>query len=236
MLKRLANSLVVASSLFLTACSGPMSTLDPAGPSARMVSGLWWGMFVVGTLVLVGVVWLWWHAMQRDGQSTADEQLQEKQNRWVIWGGIALPTAAITVLLAFGIPAGHRMLPWPADNVMEIHVEARQWYWQVHYPEHDIELLNEIYIPVNTPIDFHLTSHDVIHSFWVPRLGGKLDMIPGRTNVLRLEADAPGTYQGQCAEFCGRAHAFMKFEVIALSAEDFAAWQQEHAEEPKDER
>ena len=89
---------------------------------------------------------------------------------------------------------------------------------------HDIELTDEIHIPVDTPIDIHVTSADVIHGFWVPRLGGKIDAIPGHTNIVRLQADEVGEFGGQCAEYCGLSHAKMHFKVIAHSAEKFDAW------------
>ncbi|RUO34245.1 cytochrome c oxidase subunit II [Aliidiomarina sanyensis] len=224
LLLRLAKFSPLASVLLLTGCSGPFSMLDPAGPSAQMVVWLWWGMFWFSVVVMALLCWGWWVAMQRDGRDVPQEQAQRKLHRWVWLGGIGLPVLAITLLLAFGIPFGHRMLPHPDENVVRIDVEANQWFWRVTYPDHNIELIDTIVIPVSTPIDFRLSSTDVIHSFWVPRLGGKLDAIPGRTNVLRLQADEIDTYRGLCAEYCGTAHAFMKFEVSAVSEEDFAEW------------
>lgn len=223
--KRLAEVLTIAMLLLLSGCSGPLSTLEPAGPHAQGIAWLWWGMFWFSCVVMVGMIWLWWRAMRRDGTATESDKLQKKQNSWVIWGGIALPTGAITLLLAFGIPIGHKMLALDGDDVLTIEIEARQWYWQVHYPDLDLTLIDEIHIPVDTPVNFHIRSEDVIHSFWVPRLGGKVDAIPGRTNRLRLQASEPGSYQGQCAEYCGVAHTYMDFIVHAHSAEDYAEWQ-----------
>ncbi|MFY0664846.1 MAG: cytochrome c oxidase subunit II [Natronospirillum sp.] len=219
-------------SLQLTACSGPLSTLDPAGPAARDVAGLWWAMFGFATLVLIAVVVLWIYAIRRPSSHADEPSARAFQNRWVIWGGLALPLGSIALLLAFGIPIGYRMLPIPAADgeVLRIEVTGHQWRWEVHYPEQDFDLANEVHIPVNTPIDVVLRSNDVIHSFWVPRLGGKMDMIPGRTNVLRLQADEPGVYRGSCAEFCGVGHAHMQFTVTAHTEEDFARWQQQARE------
>ena len=154
---------------------------------------------------------------------------QTIQNRWIAWGGFALPVGSITLLLAFGIPIGHSMLPLtPEDgDALRIEVTGHQWWWEVHYPDSGIELTDEVHIPANTPVDVHLTSNDVIHSFWVPRLGGKVDMLPGHTNVMRLEADEAGTCRGSCAEFCGTGHTRMQFVVTAHEPEDFAAWQQD---------
>ncbi|WP_194756699.1 cytochrome c oxidase subunit II [Aliidiomarina indica] len=220
----LAKIFCAASILLLTGCSGPFSTLDPAGPSAQMVKVLWYAMFGFSVVVsLLLFVW-WWRAMHRDGGDEPQERAQNTLKHWVWLGGIGLPTISMTLLLAFGIPFGHRMLPHDDPNAVRIEVTAHQWFWRVKYPEQGIELIDDIVIPVNTPIDFHLTSEDVIHSFWVPRLGGKLDAIPGRTNVLRLQADEIDTFRGTCAEYCGTAHAFMQFELRAVSMEDFQQW------------
>ncbi len=217
----------------LAACSGPYSTLDPAGPAAELAALLWWGMFAVSVVVMVVVCGLWWHAMGRYAHQLDEATEKRQRDRWIIWGGIVLPSVSIAVLLAFGIPAGHRMQPH-ADTereVLHVHVEARRWYWHVSYPDYGIELIDEIHIPVDTPVNFHIASADVIHAFWVPRLGGKVDAIPGRTNVLRLEASEAGQYGGLCAEFCGTGHAHMGFEVTAHSEADFIAWAERQAAE-----
>ncbi|MEX1057339.1 MAG: cytochrome c oxidase subunit II [Natronospirillum sp.] len=215
----------------LGACTGPFSTLDAAGPAATQVAWVWWAMFWFATLVWLGVIGLWIAAVKRRPHEQTAAARQRLQTRWIYWGGLALPLASITVLLFFGIPVGHSMLPLPvADGeVLRIDVTGHQWRWEVRYPDSGIELENELHIPTGTPIDLHLTSNDVIHSFWVPRLGGKVDMLPARTNVLRLEADAPGIYRGQCAEFCGLGHAHMKFTVTAHAPDDFATWLTETA-------
>ena len=183
-------------------------------------------MSIFAVLTLMVVVALWLYALRRKPGQLSQEQARRIQNRWIIGGGLILPIASMSVLLVFGIPIGHRMLPLPVEGeqVLRIDVTGHQWWWQVQYPGQGIELRDELHIPAGQPVDLHLTSNDVIHSFWVPRLGGKLDMLPGRTNVLRLTADEPGTYHGQCAEFCGTAHAHMKFTVHAHAADDFAAW------------
>lgn len=184
-------------------------------------------MLIFFGLVFAGVIALWVLAVRRQPQVKSQREAQQLQNRWIIWGGLVLPIASISLVLAFGIPAGHRMLAIGDDNALTIEVTAHQWWWQVNYPDSGIELRNEIHVPAGRPLDLHLTSSDVIHSFWVPRLGGKLDMFPGRVNVLRLTANEPGRYRGQCAEFCGVAHAHMQFELIAHSETDFEQWRTE---------
>jgi len=186
-------------------------------------------MFLVAVIVMIGVFGLWIHAMNRAGDDEDDARAERLQNRWIIGGGLVLPLTSMAALLAFGIPAGHSMLPLPPEDgvALDIEVTAHQWHWDVYYPEQGIRLHNELHIPANAPVDIYVTSSDVIHSFWVPRLAGKIDAIPGHTSVLRLEADEPGDYRGQCAEFCGRGHAHMQFRVSAHSKTDFETWQRE---------
>ncbi|CAI4152436.1 Cytochrome c oxidase polypeptide II [Alteromonas macleodii] len=224
MVNRVTEYLFTASALLLAGCSEPYSILAPAGPSAKAVTTIWWGMLTVGVVVLLGICSLWWYASFRRNRKYSDADVKRVLTRMVLWGGIVLPTVGITVLLIFGIPAGNIMLPLVDERAVRIDVHARQWAWDVTYPQHDIELTDEIHIPVDTPIDIHVTSADVIHGFWVPRLGGKIDAIPGHTNIVRLQADEVGEFGGQCAEYCGLSHAKMHFKVIAHSAEKFDAW------------
>jgi cytochrome c oxidase subunit 2 len=178
-------------------------------------------MFGSFGLVLLAVIALWWYAMHR--ATVADDP--RRNNLLIIGGGILLPLVSLTGLLAVGIPAGHRMLPLPtSEEVLHIHVTGHQWWWEIHYPDTGIRLRNELHIPAGAPVDIHLTTADVIHSFWVPRLAGKLDTIPGRTNILRLQADQAGVYRGQCAEFCGLHHAHMQFTVTAHEPAAFQQW------------
>lgn len=224
--KRLTGLSWVIIPILLSGCAGPFSALDPAGPSARIVLWLWWAMAAYAGAVLVAVVALWLYAIRRKHDEEDSPSTQKMQRRWIIGGGVALPMLSITALLIFGIPAGHKMLPLPPENgkAFRVDVTGHQWWWEVRYPDSAVALVDEIHIPVGVPVDVYLRSADVIHSFWVPRLGGKIDMIPGHTNVLRLQADEPGVYRGQCAEFCGRNHAHMKFAVHAHAQQDFEQW------------
>ncbi len=211
--------------------------LQPAGPSAQAIASVWWWMAGVALLVLLGVVALWLWAMQRgvarrtlDGGLDTPERhagTHRKDLRWIVGGGIVLPLLAMGALLVFGTPAGRHQLPWPLQAgaaPLRIEVQASQWAWDLHYPGQAEPLRDELRLPVGRAVDLHLRSADVIHSFWVPRLGGKLDAVPGRTNVLRLQADEPGVFRGQCAEFCGLDHARMVLTVRALPATEFDAW------------
>lgn len=145
----------------------------------------------------------------------------------IVWiGGILFPVVVLTGLLTYGLVLMAAELRDDEPD-LRVHVEGRQWWWRVSYEIPDgsrLESANEIRIPLEREIEFVLTSPDVIHSFWVPSLAGKLDMIPGRTNRLRLIADRSGIYRGQCAEYCGGPHALMALEVIAMPADEFDAW------------
>jgi cytochrome c oxidase subunit 2 len=225
--RSLALPVAIIIFFFLAGCNGPLSALSPAGPSAHAIAGLWWGMFGFSALILLAVVALWLYAMWRKPQPLIDADEAERINlRWIIGGGLVLPVASLTVLLAYGIPMGYRMLPLPlaGQTPLRIEVTGHRWWWEVRYPGTDIVLKNELHLPAGSPVDMHVTSADVIHSFWIPRLAGKLDMIPGRTNVLRLQADAPGRFRGECAEFCGVGHAGMTLAVQAHTPQDFQAW------------
>lgn len=210
----------------LSGCSGPQSTLDPAGPSALLVARLWWAMCAYSLLVLLVIALLWIYALHRRPKQFSDVQRRKINTRWIIGGGVILPTVSIGLLLAFGIPIGHRMLPLPRpeDAPLRIDVTGQQWWWEIHYPDAGITVVNELHVPIGRPVDVHVTSADVIHSFWAPKLGGKIDAIPGRINVRRLQADRPGRSRGQCAEFCGLRHAHMLLNVTAHEPEAYAEW------------
>lgn len=233
----------VAGASALSACVGPQSVLDPAGPSARAIAAVWWWMFGVAVLVLAGVVVAWFMAMRRgtkagsdDGQAppTAETRVAQRrvERRWLVGGGLLLPGVSIVALLVFGSPSGFHQLPLgfgtgTGPTPLRIDAIGRQWAWEMHYPDNGARLQNEMRIPAGRPVDVHTQSVDVIHSFWVPRLGGKLDAVPGRTLVVRLQADGPGTYRGQCAEFCGTGHAHMTMTVVAMEPAAFDAWLRE---------
>jgi cytochrome c oxidase subunit II len=117
-------------------------------------------------------------------------------------------------------------LTWSA----RVEVEAHRYWWRITYPDEGVETANEVVVPTGETVELALTTEDVIHSFWVPQLAGKVDMIPGRTNELVVEADEPGEYQGYCAEYCGLAHSQMRFLVVAMEPEEYAEWVEGHRE------
>ena len=193
---------------------------------AREVALLWWLMCGFAGLVLVVVSALWIYAMRRAPREITPEQAKRINLRWLVGGGILLPSLSITVLLLFGGSIGERMLPLPllGEQPLRVEITGHQWWWEVRYPDSGVVTANQLHIPAGRPVDLQVSSADVIHSFWVPRLGGKIDMIPGRDNRIRLQADEPGVYRGQCSEFCGTQHSHMILHVQAHTDDDFNAW------------
>ncbi|WP_220811820.1 cytochrome c oxidase subunit II [Variovorax sp. UMC13] len=210
--------------VLLAGCKGPQSMLDPAGPSAGAIAAVWWWMFAVALLVLAGVVVAWFLAMRPRAALDAT-RARRVERRWLVGGGLVLPTVSVTALLIFGSPAGFHQLPLPGGAAAPLRIEAigHQWWWEIRYPD-GVVLRDELRLPAGRPVDILTKSSDVIHSFWVPALGGKLDAVPGRTLTVRLQGDRVGSYRGQCAEFCGTGHAHMTMMAHVVPAEAFDAW------------
>ena len=217
-------------------------SLDPAGPVAQEMATLWWWMFGLGTAAFILFAVLLGLALGRRRR----DDMPEPSTRWWLWGaGVVQPT--VLVIVVFGLTlAAMRAIPEPVaadedapgpDDVV-VSVIGHQWWYEIRYPQHDVVTANEIHIPAGRPVELRLSSADVIHSFWVPALAGKTDLFPDYTNVLVLEADEPGTYLGDCAEFCGLQHTLMEIRVIAHTPEDYSQWleaQAQPAEEPEGE-
>jgi cytochrome c oxidase subunit 2 len=207
------------------------SMLDPGSAAAALINelGLW--LYVGGGLVLALVV-----ALTLYGAFSAPRKIAERA--WIVGGGIVFPLVVLLALLAYAIHVGHA-LSGPPLRAADIEVFGRQWWWEVRYAagRGQTVLANELRIPVGRPVEIALASEDVIHSFWVPALAGKVDMIPGRVNRIVIEARAPGVYRGQCAEFCGVQHSWMAFYVVAVPEDEYRAWltrQAAPAAEPAD--
>lgn len=217
--------------------AGPPSALRPAGPVSARQSMLLWLMIGAGSAVYLLVVGIIFRILlQRD---TGGDALSPRHAAFMIGGGgIALPLVVITILFGLTLGTLSTLAVSNSGANLTVEVTGLRWWWDVRYPDHDVVTANEIHIPAGQPVEFILKSDNVIHSFWVPELGGKMDLIPGRTNRIWLQADAPGTYRGQCAEYCGIAHAQMAFYVVAHEPQEFDAWlahQREPAPEPADE-
>jgi cytochrome c oxidase subunit 2 len=199
------------------------SAFAPIGAEAGRINVLFWIMTIGGTLIFIAVMAL--AAIAIWGSPGWRARLSREN---LITGlGIVFPVVVLTILLVYGLfvlRAGAVAVP---ENGMRIAISGERWWWRVTYTDdngNEIATANELHIPVGEPVALELTSPDVIHSFWAPRFAGKLDMIPGRTNILTLTATEEGISRGQCAEYCGGAHAFMSFHVVAQAPEAFEAW------------
>ncbi len=216
----------------LSGCAPETSVLDPHGPAAARIAGLWWLLFGLAAVIFAGVIGLLLLALFRQrGQSAPPARSQ----RMIVGGGLILPLAVIGVVFGSTLSSLNALAMRP--TALTVRVTAWQWWWDVHYPDQQFYTANEIHIPVGQPVRVELTSGDVVHNFWIPELQGKFDLIPGRTHTIWIQADQPGVYEGICAEFCGDQHAKMHFVVVAEPAEQFAAWmerQQQPAAPPTD--
>ncbi|WP_375176020.1 c-type cytochrome [Pseudooceanicola sp.] len=208
--------------LAVAGCGREQSSLNPAGYDALSITQLFWVMFA-GAVVLWFLVNGAFYYVSRIRPGRFDERLARGI---LIGGGIVLPLVVLTALLVWGLS----LLPdprRPGDGLV-VRVTGEQWWWRVEYwPEgadEPVITANEIRLPVGQRTEFRLLADKVIHSFWIPALGGKMDMFPGRETMISLLPEKAGTYRGQCAEFCGASHAWMAFAAVAMDPADFDAW------------
>lgn len=205
----------------------------PFGPAASRINELWWVMFWIAVVVCAVVFVLLGLAIAR----RAGERSRPLSTRFVVFAGAVIPAVILVGLLVYSLGTNRVLAAPPADEALTVEVIGHQWWWEVRYPESGVVTANEIVIPVNAPVRLELSSVDVIHSLWVPALNGKMDLIPGQTTTLPLEASEPGEYFGFCAEFCGLQHAKMNLLVVARERADFEQWlssQQRPAPPPSD--
>lgn len=215
--------------LALSGCEGRQSALDPAGLGAERIAELFWWMAGGSVVIWLAVIGLALYATRaRPGEHNI------RGARWlIIGGGAVFPTVVLGGLLSYGL----MLLPQlrdTADIDHRIEVSGEQWWWRVRYqPAGDgepVELANEIRLPVGERALFSLVSPDVIHSFWMPSLAGKVDMIPGRTNELVVQPTRTGTFRGACAEYCGASHALMNFQIVVMEPAAYRNWLAHQAE------
>ncbi|MCW5978493.1 MAG: cytochrome c oxidase subunit II [Bryobacteraceae bacterium] len=230
----------VVAVLLLTGCAGDQSALDPKGPQAARIARMSWLIFGFGAAILAAVTVLFLNAIRR-GPGEEPRLSERGAWRFVIVAGVAVPAVILFAFLAYSARTGNIIATPPPDDALTIQAVSRQWWWEFNYkgrsPSENARTANEIYIPAGRPVRFELVALDVIHSFWIPNLHGKMDMIPGRRNTMWLQADHPGVWRGQCAEFCGLQHALMAFVVVAAPEEEFQEWlarQASEAVEPAD--
>jgi cytochrome c oxidase subunit 2 len=207
--------------LLLAGCAGQQSALDPAGPAAASIHRLGMLMYAGAALVTLLVTVLMLVPFLRPRARPVNRKL-------FLWGGgVALPLLTLTLLVPYVLSTGHEMRVPSADR-LTIEVTGQLWWWEMSYRRGDKAAPrrsgNELRLPAGDPVELLLHATDVIHSFWVPNLAGKTDMIPGRTNRMVIQADRPGVYRGQCAEYCGTQHALMAFDVIVVPRDEFEAW------------
>jgi cytochrome c oxidase subunit II len=211
--------------MFLSGCAGPQSALDPAGEESHQIRNLFWAMAAGGALIWVGVVGLLLYVLWPSRRAVPERT----GGRIIFWAGAVFPSITLLLLLAyaFWLMPGLRPFAQTAQAGLRIEVTGKQFWWQVIY--HPVEgapvmSANEVRLPVGERVELTLKSDDVIHSFWIPALGGKMDMIPGRTNRLSLLATRSGTFRGPCAEFCGTSHALMAIVAVTMEESAFDAW------------
>ncbi|MBW4053755.1 MAG: c-type cytochrome [Proteobacteria bacterium] len=226
-------ALAAAGGLAAAGCSTPMNyMIGNAGVGARAIAWLGWQAiiaFCAATLVTWG--FLFWFALRRRGRLSEHEPIDVHQGQaWILIGGFLVPIAVLIFLFVeMMVVLTSKTVAQPADPTPNIVVTGQQWWWNATYrfkghPDEEVSLPTEIHIPVGRPMTIEVQSADVMHSFWVPKLNGKIDLIPGLRNYEVLEAVRPGTYLGQCASYCGEQHANMKFRVIAQRPKAYEAW------------
>ncbi|MCF6093637.1 cytochrome c oxidase subunit II [Microaerobacter geothermalis] len=218
--------------LTLTGCGKPyLSALDPKGPVAEMqLSLIKLSLYImIGVVLVVAIIFTYVliRYRKRPNQDGIPEQVEGSAKLEILWTVIP-----IILLIILAVPMVSQTFTLAKDysgesDTVRVKVIAHQFWWEFEYPDLGIKTAQELYIPTGKKIQFEITSADVIHAFWVPALGGKIDANPGMVNKMWLEADEPGVYQGRCAELCGASHALMDFSVIAVSSGEFEDWVKE---------
>lgn len=215
--------------------AGVQSVLHPNGEGASRIAEISWVMFIGAGIIFFLVMVLL--ALALYGTPQARKRLGRRS--LIVAAGLAFPVAVLSALLAYNLKAASSLAGADGPPAVRIAVVGEMWWWRVQYLDDEGRLLfetaNDIRIPYGLPVEFVLQSDNVIHSFWVPNLAGKLDMIPGHVNRLRVQAKEAGLFRGQCAEYCGAQHAKMMFDVQALSPAGFQRWvaaQRQPAREP----
>ncbi|HKO11939.1 MAG TPA: cytochrome c oxidase subunit II [Acidobacteriaceae bacterium] len=233
MMRRL---LLLCPLLLAAGCQDVQSTFNTHGPAADRISHLSWLMTIL-FLVTIAIMWVLiaWASVRRRGTLEEHAPIDAGGGQgWIAVGGLLIPLAVLCLIFVLGLKL---LASFPIHDPMNQHaikpdivVIGHQWWWEVHYVDGPMDehftTANEIHIPVNQPVMFELRSQDVIHSFWVPSLHGKVDLIPGHPNYVQIEASHAGNYTGECAVFCGEQHAHMRLLVVAQSPEEYQAWEQ----------
>jgi cytochrome c oxidase subunit 2 len=225
-MKRLCGPVLAVMPVLLGGCQSVQSALDPAADQADGIAGLFWLFLgVLGAIYLLVLILLVGALLGLRQRAATERTLTGLLTAWT--GGTAVIILGLT---AFSYGTDARITRLGDDAELTIEVTAKQFWWQVKYvdpqPSRSFETANEVYLPVGVPVRFILKSQDVIHSFWIPNLHGKTDLIPGRVNETSITARRAGVYRGQCAEFCGFQHAHMALDAVAVPAAEFESWRE----------
>jgi len=227
-------AILAATMLLLSACAGEQSALAPAGPYAQRPHDLIVYVFIIGVLVFVLVqgliLYTSFRYRRREGDDSLPEQVHGNTKLEIVW--TLIPAVILAAIAVPTVQLIFEQMAEPEGEYLTVEVIGHRWWFEYYYPDYGIYTANEMAIPVGVPVRLEMTAADlaratdlgVIHSFWIPRLAGKQDLVPGHTTYLNLQADAPGRYIGQCAEYCGLSHANMRARVEAMDIGDFEAW------------
>lgn len=199
------------------------SVLAPAGEAAARITSLSWLLIFGATLIFLFVMGLLVVALRGRAQARP-----VSTRLWILGGGVLFPLVVLSALLAWTMARTPGWMERPPPGAQIVGITAHMWWWEVRYRDpasgQEVTLANELHLPAGRPVWLGLSSPNVIHSFWVPALGGKMDMVPGRVDHLMVQVDQPGNWRGQCAEYCGEQHARMAIHVVAHAPADFDAW------------
>ena len=226
--------LVIATVGLLACQQNGQSALHHGGPAAERIGALWWIMFAGAAAVFLLVMVILFRAFTHRGFRAEPRTASDDRGatKWVLAGGVALPAVVLAPLFVFSLYTFAGLTPPTGDGPIDVVITGKQWWWDVEYagkrPQDRLRTANEVHIPVGRPVRIQLRSSDVIHSFWVPALQGKMDLVPGKVNTTWIQADSAGQYRGECAEYCGLQHTRMQFRVVAHPEPEFAGWLEEH--------
>ena len=217
---------LVLAALAVAACGvTPQTILEPTTEAARASHWLFMVVFWAGLAVFVIVEGALLYTIVRYRRRRGDSlPAQTHGNLKLEIGWTIAPTILVVLLAALTVPVIFANAQEPEDDALRVEAIGHQWWFEFRYPDLGVVTANELHLPVGKPAAIILKSEDVLHSFWVPALRGKLDMVPGRTSVFRILPEQTGTFLGQCAEFCGTAHALMRFTAVVEEPEEFDAW------------
>ncbi|MFP5384854.1 MAG: cytochrome c oxidase subunit II [Bacteriovoracia bacterium] len=210
----------------VSACTGKkyQSIWYPVTKTATEIKSITWFLIGISTIILLAVMILLVLSLLKNEK----DNTRNPGKKFVLWSGLIIPSVILLIMLFYSLNTTMKIREYNKETMegehLLIKVTGHQWWWEVEYPQYEILTANEIYVPSGRPVRFELSSKDVIHSFWIPNIHGKMDMIPGMKTYLNAKVDDPGVFRGQCAEYCGLQHSFMSLYFVAQTEEDFKKW------------